>query len=248
MKCGDTRMMLNRVADAKADFVTAGETADKMAASDPKSTVARRFQSFSAEMLADIALAENDFDNALKYAVRSLDVSLELAATDTSDVQAQQDLLLCHAKVAKVYQAKSDLPAAIAQYRLAEEIANRKYQQNPSLDATTGVIYVRAKIGETFLEAEDPAPADEILKLAIDLLESIPAENRSDANLRRRMVNLPTLRARALIKLQRIDEARILLEQARTLALDMIQKEERAEQMKQDLQEIEQLLTGLNQP
>jgi hypothetical protein len=49
-------------------------------------------------------------------------------------------------------------------------------------------------------------------------------------------------------KLQRTDEARTHLEQARTLALDMIQKEERAEQMKQDLQEIEELLTGLNQP
>ncbi len=246
MKCGDTRMMLKRVAEAKADFVTAGETADKMAAIDTKSTVARRFQSFSAEMLADIALAENEFDNALKYAVRSLDVSLELAAIDTSDGQAQQDVLLCHAKVAKVYQAKSDFPGAIAQYRLAEEIANRKYQQNPSLEATTDVIYVRAKIGETFLKAEDPAPADEILKSAIELLESIPTENRSDANLRRRMVNLPTLRARALIKLQRTEEARMLLEQARALALDMIQKEERAEQMKLDLQEIETLIEPLN--
>lgn len=248
MKCGDTRMMLKRVAEAKADFITAGETADKLAAIDAKSTVARRFQSFSAEMLTDIALAESDFGNALKYVVRSRDVSLELTAMDTSDVQAQQDLLLCHAKVANVYQATSDFPAAIAQYRLAEEIANRKYQQNPSLDATTTVIYVRTKIGETFLKAEDPAPADEILKSAIELLESIPAENRSEATLRRRMVNLPTLRARALIKLQRTDEARTLLEQARTQALDMIQKEERVEQMKLDLEEIDQLLTGLNQP
>ena len=245
MKCGDARMTLKLVSEAKADFISAGETADKMAAIDPKSTVARRFQSFSAEMLADIALAEDDFDNALKYAVRSLEVSLELAAIDPLDGQAQQDVLLCHTKVAKVHLAKNDTVAAIAQYRLAEGIANQKYQQNPSLDATTDVIYVRAKIAETYLKSEDYNQADENLKSAITLLESIPVENRSDANLRRRMVNLPTLRAQALIKLQRQDEARTLLEQAKALALDMIQKEERAEQMKLDLQDIEGLLQSL---
>jgi|GEM_PF-1831515 len=248
MKCGDARMMLKLVSEAKADFISAGETADKMAVIDLKSTVARRFQSFSAEMLADIALAEDDFDNALKYAVRSLEVSLELVAIDPLDGQAKQDVLLCHTKVAKVHLAKSDTAAAIAQYRLAEGIANQKYQQNPSLDATTDVIYVRAKIAETYLKAEDYSQADENLKSAITLLESIPVENRSDANLRRRMVNLPTLRAQALIKLQRPDEARTLLEQAKALALDMIQKEERAEQMKLDLQDIEGLLQSLSAP
>lgn len=248
MKCGDTRLTLKKIPEAKADFISAGETADKMAVNDPKSTVARRFQSFSAEMLADIALAENDFDNALKYATRSLDVSLELAAIDPLDGQAQQDVLLCHTKVAKVHLAKNDTAAAITQYRLAEDIANRKFQQNPSLDATTDVVYVRAKIAETYLKAEDFSQADENLKSAITLLESIPVENRSDANLRRRMVNLPALRAQALIKLQRPDEARTLLEQAKTLALDMIQKEERAEQMKLDLEEIDALLKSLPAP
>jgi serine/threonine protein kinase len=68
MKCGGARMTLTLVSEAKSDFVLAGETADKMASMDAKSTVARRFQSFSAEMLADIALAEDDLDNALKYA------------------------------------------------------------------------------------------------------------------------------------------------------------------------------------
>jgi tetratricopeptide (TPR) repeat protein len=199
-------------------------------------------------MLADIALAENDFDNALKYATRSLDVSLELAAIDPLDGQAQQDVLLCHTKVAKVHLAKNDTAAAITQYRLAEDIANRKFQQNPSLDTTTDVVYVRAKIAETYLKAEDFSQADENLKSAITLLESIPVENRSDANLRRRMVNLPALRAQALIKLQRPDEARTLLEQAKTLALDMIQKEERAEQMKLDLEEIDALLKSLPAP
>lgn len=246
MKCGGARMTLMLVSEAKSDFVLAGETADKMASMDAKSTVARRFQSFSAEMLADIALAEADHDNALKYASRSLEVSLELAALDPLDGQARQDVLLCHAKVAKVHQAKSDFPAAIAQFRLAEEIANQKYQQNPSLDATTDVIYVRAKIAETCLKAEDNVQADELLKSVISLLESIPVENRSDANLRRRLVNLSTLRAQALIKLQRPEEARVLLDQAKTLALDMIQKEERAEQMKLDLVEIEVYLEGLN--
>ena len=197
-------------------------------------------------MLADIALTENDFDNALKYAVRSLEVSLELAAIDTSDGQAQQDVFLCHAKVAKVYQAKNDFPSAIAQFRLAEEIANRKYQQNPSLDATTDVIYVRARIAETFLKAEDFAQADELLQSTIALLESIPAENRADVNLRRRMVNLPTLRAKALIKLQRAEEARMLLEQSKALAQDMIQNGQRAEQIQLDLEEIEQLLEALD--
>ena len=248
MKCGDARMMLKLVSEAKADFISAGETADKMAVIDPKSTVARRFQSFSAEMLADIALAEDDFDNALKYAVRSLEVSLELAAIDPLDGRAQQDVLICHTKVAKVHLAKNDTVAAIAQYRLAEGIANQKYQQNPSLDATTDVIYVRAKIAETYLKTEDYTQADENLKSAITLLEAIPVENRSDANLRRRMVNLPTLRAQALIKLQRPDEARTLLEQAKALALNMIQKEERAEQMKLDLQDIEGLLRSLAVP
>ena len=246
MKCGDTRMTLKQVAEAKVDFVSAGETADKMATLNPKSTVARRYQSFSAEMLADIALAENDLENALKYAVRSLDVSLELAAIDPADGQAQQDVLLCYSKVAKVHQARNDLPAAIAQFRLAEEIANKKHQQNPSLDATTDVIYVRAKIAETFLKAEDYAQADELLKSALELLESIPAEKRSDANLRRRMVNLLTLRSSALISLQRKEEARTLLQQARALATEMIQKEERAEQMKLDLKEIETLLESLS--
>lgn len=81
MKCGGARMTLTLVSEAKSDFVLAGETADKMASMDAKSTVARRFQSFSAEMLADIALAEDDFEhNALKYASRSLQVSIELAA------------------------------------------------------------------------------------------------------------------------------------------------------------------------
>ncbi len=246
MKSGDTRMTLKQVSEAKSDFVSAGEAADQMAVIDPKSTVARRFQSFSAEMLADIALAENDFDNALKYAVRSLEVSLDLAAIDTSDGQAQQDVLLCHAKVAKVYQAKNDFPSAIAQFRLAEEIANRKYQQNPSLDATTDVIYVHAKIAETFLKAENYAQAEELLQSTVALLESIPAENRADANLRRRMVNLPTLRAKALIKLQRAEEARMLLGQSKALALEMIQNGQRAEQMKLDLEEIEQLLEAVD--
>lgn len=245
MKCGDTRMTLKRVAEAKVDFVTAGETADKMAEIDAKSTVARRFQSFTAEMLADIALAEEDFDNALQYAVRSLDVSLELAAIDESDRQAQQDILLCHAKVAKVYQAKNDFTAAIAQFRLAEDIANRKLERNPSLDAKTDVIYIQAKIAETFLQAADPTQAETMLASAIALLESIPPENRSDVTLRRRMVNLPTLRAQALIQLNRPEEARVLLESAKKLAQEMIQNDERAEQLQLDLDEIETLLKSI---
>jgi len=245
MKCGGARMTLMLVSEAKSDFVLAGETADKMASIDAKSTVARRFQSFSAEMLADIALAEDDLDNALKYAVRSLDVSLELAAIDTSDMQAKRDVLLCHAKVAKVHQAKDNLSAALAQFRLAAEIADAAHQQNPSLAATTDLIYIRAKIAETLLEAKEYGQADELLKAAITLLEAIPAENRADADTRRRLVNLSTLRARALIELQRIDEARTLLEQAKLVALDMIEKEERAEQMKLDLVEIEQMLLAL---
>ncbi|MFO0976373.1 MAG: protein kinase [Planctomycetaceae bacterium] len=246
MKCGDTRMTLKRVAEAKVDFVTAGEMAEKMAEIDAKSTVARRFQSFSAEMLADIALAEEDFDNALKYAVRSLDVSVELAAIDESDQQAQQDILLCHAKVAKVYQAKNDFTAAIAQFRLAEDIANRKLERNPSLDAKTDVIYIQAKIAETFLQAADPTQAETMLASAIALLEAIPPENRSDVTLRRRMVNLPTLRAQALIQLNRPEEARVLLESAKKLAQEMIQNDERAEQLQLDLDEIETLLKSLS--
>ncbi len=246
MKCGDTRMTLKQVAEAKVDFVTAGEMAEKMGEIDAKSTVARRFQSFSAEMLADIALAEEDFDNALKYAVRSLDVSVELAAIDESDQQAQQDILLCHAKVAKVYQAKNDFPAAIAQFRIAEDIANRKLERNPSLDAKTDVVYVQAKIAETFLKADDPAQANTMFQSAIALLESIPPENRSDVTLRRRMVNLPTLRAQALIQLNRPEEARVLLESAKKLAQEMIQNDERAEQLQLDLDEIETLLKSLS--
>ncbi len=64
--------------------------------------------------------------------------------------------------------------------------------------------------------------------------------------LRRRMVNLPTLRAQALIQLNRPEEARVLLESAKKLAQEMIQNDERAEQLQLDLDEIETLLKSLS--
>ena len=123
-------MSINDVAAARSDYMQASELADRLASADPESAVASRFQSMTAEVLADLAIADRQFDEALRHATRSLDMSLELLNKDPQDGQMARDVMICQLKVAKVqlnrkeYQLTKDYLAMAL--LLAEEECSRR--------------------------------------------------------------------------------------------------------------------------
>ncbi|MBL8811836.1 MAG: protein kinase [Planctomycetaceae bacterium] len=247
MKLGETKMSLQRIEEAKADFISADEHAKAMSEIDPKNTIGIRFRSFAAERLSDIALAENNNERALELAQLSLDISKKLAANDSENLEAARDVYLCHMKVGKAFFALGRTPEALAEFNLALNLTITANERNSTTQTIGDVVYVRAKIGETQQKTADFASAQKTLTEAIRLFETIPAENRSDADSQRRLVNLFTLQARSLVGLSKHEEARASLVQAHALAQSMITAGQRVDQMKLDLAEIEELLKVLDE-
>ena len=248
MKMGETRMSLKKADEAKQDFIAADEHARSMAEIDPVNTVGIRFRSFAAERLTDIALAEEDLANALELSIRSLDISQQLAGRDPNDREAARDVLICQTKVAKVLLAMNRTAEALQRYTEALTIADAAYQANPTIEGIQDGIYVRTKIAEAHQQAGDASSAELTVAEAVRRLESIPEQNRSDADSVRRLVNLYTLQGSILITMGKSEEAEARLRQAKTLAQRMIDAGQRAEQMKVDLAEIESLLKQIEVP
>lgn len=244
MKGGDTRMLLKDVATAQSDYKIALALADDLARIDPQNATARRFQSMSAEVLADVAISQNQLDDALLYAERSLDISIELAAKDPTDGQMQRDLYICYAKVAKVHLARKDFDACLRNLFFAlNAVKIAKDQQPESLQAIMDHNSVLLRIAEAHLEAGDAASAVKECETVILIHESIPESNRQDGTLRRRLANTYTMLGRALLADSQPVQALQTLEHSRQLTNTMIDEGVRVEQMQLDLTEIENLIS-----
>lgn len=240
MKGGDTRMEMKELGRAKEDYAKAFALAEMLAERDPRNAVARRFQSISAEVLADVALAEEKWSEALVYANKSLEICLEMSRKDANDGQLQRDLQICYAKVAKVLEQMQDIDASLEHLDRAVAIAERHHAQNAtSFQSIEDCCWLYLRRAKVYLESESASQASEECLRAIALYQTIPAENLQDAKARRRMVNALTMLGRALVAEGREAEGLEALVRARTLAMAMIDENVRAEQMQLDLEEIE---------
>lgn len=247
MKCGDTRMLMKAIDLAKSDYVKAFELAEKMAKLDPQSITAKRFQSLSAEVLADVALAQLQYDDAIVYARKSLDISLELATKDPSDGQMQRDVYICYVKVAKVLIMRREFDESVTQLNLALSVVQSILEKQPeSLEAVQDYVFVLLKRAEAYLESKQSSLAQKDCETVIRIVTAIPETNRQDAMTRRRLSNATTMLGKALLQEGNVDQARSAWEQARKLTLEMIDENIRVEQMKLDLEEIDNLLTSLD--
>lgn len=247
MKCGDNLMLINDVDSAQSDYADALLLANKMAELDPQNLNARRFQSISAEVLADVALSRSQLDDALRYAKQSLDISKELLARSPTDGQMQRDLYICYAKVAKVLQAKKEFAECQLNLNAALEITNAYLTKQPdSMQALGDHSFVLLKRAEAFLESGETATAATELQSVLQLLESVPKENRQDAKSRRRIANTLTLLGRALIANNEKERALQALERSRQLTTEMINENVRVDQMQIDLDQINEIIASLN--
>jgi tetratricopeptide (TPR) repeat protein len=247
MKGGDTRMLLKDVVNAQSDYKKALELADDLARSDPQSINARRFQSLSAEVLADVAIAQMQLDEALQYAKKSLAISLELVAKDPTDGQMQRDLYICYLKVAKVLIAQGDFENGLMQLDLALNVVKLSYERQPdSLQAMGDYSFVLLKRAEAYLESGNALTAKTELETIIPMLESVPEANRQDAKSRRRIANAITMLGRALLAEGDIQRAREAFERSRKMTIAMIEEKMRIEQMQLDLSEIEGLISSID--
>jgi eukaryotic-like serine/threonine-protein kinase len=243
MKCGDTRMLLTESAAARTDYEQCMELADAMAKIDPTNATAKQFQSLSAEVLADVCIQENQLDDALRFAKRSLELSEQLLSKDPSDRQKQDDLVIGYLKVAKVLYSMEEHAKCLEQLYVALPIVKAAYEADiGKLDAANSYSVVLLRIVQSQLAANHGAEAEKQCATAVQVLESVPEANRQDAVSQRRLVNALTMLGRAMLmngnKLFALDT----LERAKQLANEMIASDMRAEQMKADLAEIEQSL------
>jgi len=246
LKTGDTRMSLNEVEGARSDYMQASEIADRFAAADPESAVARRFQSLAAEVLADLAIADERFDEALKHATRSLDMSLELLNKDPQDGQMATDVMICQLKVAKVQLKRKEYQLTKDYLAMALLLADEECSRNPtSLQALTSRVGVHLRIAEVHLASGDPISSCTQCELVIASLESIPEETRRDGLTSRRLVNAYTFLGRARKGTEEFDKARSALQTARLLTQAMIDNGVRVSQMVLDLKDIEEELATI---
>ncbi len=246
MKCGDTRMLQQNVAAALPDYEQASALADQMALDHQNNTIAIRFQSLSAEVLADVLLELEQWEDALRFAQKSLELSVVLAEQDPADGQAERDVLIGHLKVAKVHLRKEDDAACLACLELALPIAYSRHEQQPeSRQAIGDYVAVLLRKGEVYLRLNDAPAAIVELMAALALVETIPESARQDARSRREWVNANTLLGRARSLDGQSQLARVSLEEARRVAQTMIDEDMRAEQMRSDLAEIDQLLSAI---
>lgn len=246
MKCGDTRMLQQNVAAALPDYEQASDLADQMALDHPNNTIAIRFQSLSAEVLADVLLELEQWEDALRFAQKSLEISRTLAEQDPADGQAERDVLIGHLKVAKVHLRKEDDAACLACLERALPIAYSRHEKQPeSRQAIGDYVAVLLRKGEVYLRLEDAPAAIVELMAALALVETIPESARQDARSRREWVNANTLLGRAQSLNGQSQLARVSLEEARRVAQTMIDEDMRAEQMRSDLAEIDQLLSAI---
>ena len=246
MKCGDTRMLQKNVAAALPDYEQASALADQMVLDHPNNTIAVRFQSLSAEVLADVLLELEQWEDALRFAQKSLEISRTLAEQDSADGQAERDVLIGHLKVAKVHLRKEDDAACLACLERALPIAYSRHEKQPeSRQAIGDYVAVLLRKGEVYLRLEDAPAAIVELMAALALVETIPESARQDARSRREWVNANTLLGRAQSLNGQAQLARVSLEEARRVAQTMIDEDMRAEQMRSDLAEIDQLLSAI---
>ena len=219
--------------------------ADELARSDPLNATARRFQSLSAEVLADVAIAQMQFDDALQYAQKSLAISLDLVAKDPTDGQMQRDLYICYVKVAKVYMEMKDFQECQNQLDLALRVVQPIYERQPELLQSIGdYSFVLLKRAEAYQRSSNALSAVKELETVIPLLESMVEANRQDAKSRRRLANATTMLGRALLEDGQPANARLAFERSRKLTTAMIDDGMRVEQMQLDLTEIDELLSA----
>ncbi len=124
MKLGDAHMLIKHVDLAAAQYESAKRLSQQMIDFDSKNVVARRFQSMVAEVLADVCIARGQLEDALHHAEDSLSASVAIHEIQPTNVQAGNDVLICHLKVAKVYQAMQDWEKTIARLKLTIELAD----------------------------------------------------------------------------------------------------------------------------
>lgn len=246
MKTGDTRMSLKDVEGARTDYLQASQIADRFASADPESAVARRFQSLAAEVLADLAIADGQFDEALIHATRSLDMSLELLNKDPQDGQMATDVMICQLKVAKVQLNRKEYQLTKDYLAMALLLAEEECSRNPtSLQALTSRAGVYLRIAEVHLASGDPISSCAQCELVIASLESIPEETRRDGLTSRRLVNAYTFLGRARKGTEEFEKARSALRTARLLTQAMIDNGVRVSQMVIDLKDIEEELATI---
>ena len=242
-KLGALHMVLQNSEEAKRFYRQADELAQRMATIDKSNTIAKRYQSMCAEAMCDILLAESKADEALPFAVASMQIIQDLVQISPLDANLKQDLYVLRTKIAKVHKKRGDFESSLKELETTLDEANAYVaQSNRSLQSLENVSYVLIRLGDACLGADKNEAAVDYFERMIEHEATIPTEKRQDADARRLLVNAHSMLGQALVNLQKHQEAITKLEVARKLAQSMIDDQMRVEQLKADLAEIDELL------
>lgn len=241
-KLGAINMVLKRFEEAKRYYHQADELAQRMIAIDKSNVAARRFQSMCAESTCDILLSESKADEALPFALHSLQITQELAALAPHDGNIAQDVFVLHTKIAKVHKLRGDMEACLRQLETTlQTVEDEVASTDGSLQSLDNLSSVLVRLGDAYFQVNRH---DDVVACIERMLknESKITDQRQDADSRRLLTNANMLLGQALMELQKPIEARRALEAAKIVAEKMISEGMRVTQMESDLSTIEQLL------
>ena len=242
MKLGDAHMLIKHVDPATDQYESASRLAEQMVAFDGNNIVARRYQSMCAEVMADVSIAREKFEDALRYANESLDASLAILALQPTNIESSRDVMLGHLKVAKVHQAMGDWQPTIDRVKLAMEIAD---QAKVDSGSTTDSIFVRMKLAEVLLLAEKPGDASQLCQAVIPQIEALVQKSPQDSVWRRRHYQAYKMLAEAESSLEQLDRARTAFQTGIELAEAMIADGQRVETVQVDVATLKKQLDEL---
>lgn len=190
-----------------------------------------------------LSLARGELKEALVQAEKSLAASEEIHALSPSSMEAADDLVIGHLKVAKVLQAMEDWGGSIDRVKLAIQQADKNAAQSGIFKSDP--IFARMKLAEVLLQSGSPKDAKDTCGPLIPKIEELVAKSPGDSVWRRRHYQIYMILAEAEAKLDNNDQSRQAYQKALELAKAMIADGQRVETVQADAAEIEKQLSQL---
>jgi eukaryotic-like serine/threonine-protein kinase len=181
------------------------EVATNLAAADPKNIDWQRDQAIAERRLGDVLRWRGALDQARPRYVRALGVLQPIAKAAPTNLPRQRELASLEIALGTVELTRNDVPSALSHALAAEQVILPVLERSKDAESSRIAAEARLLLAAVAVQRGDLAGARQLREAALGLLSTLPAAAR-DRQFR-------AIEARAFLALDRVSDARPLVEQ-----------------------------------